>query len=115
MAVAAIAYNRDYLEEHVHPESMLRSSSLWNDDIPFEDKVVVKYPWDATDETPEITGLPPDIVLLAEIESMKRDMAKFKADLKSSFEETLIDQLDQRQVGGSGFTRGNKILKNWRR
>ena len=110
MAVAAIAYYRDYLAKHLHPESILRSTSLWNDDIPFHDKVVVKYPWNATDDTPEITGLPPDTVLLAEMESMKRDMAELKAELKSSFESTLIEQLDQREVGGSGFARGNEIV-----
>ena len=89
---------------------MLRSSSIWNEDILFEEKVVVRYPWDATDYTPEITGLPPDIVLLAKIESMKLEMAALKADLKSTFEKTLTEQLDQREVGGSGFARGNEII-----
>ena len=82
MAVAAIAYYRDYLAKHLHPESILRSTSLWNDDIPFHDKVVVKYPWNATDDTPEITGLPPDTVLRAEMESMKRDMAELKVEFR---------------------------------
>ena len=41
----------------------------------------MKYPWDITDDTLEITGLPLDIVLLAEIESMKRRM-----------EELLVEQ-----------------------
>ena len=111
MTVAAIAYYRDYLGDHLHPESMLRSSSIWNDEILFEEKVVVRYPWDATDDTPKITGLPPDIVLLAKVESMKLEMAALKADLKSTFESTLIEQLDQREVGGSGFARGNEIVE----
>jgi hypothetical protein len=111
MVVAVVVYHRDYLAEHLHADSILRSSSLWNEEIPFEDKVVVKHPWDASDDTPEITGLPPDIVLLAELESMHRDMAALKADLMSSFESTLIAQLDQREVGGSGFARGNEIIQ----
>ena len=110
MAVAAIAYHRTYLDEHLHPDSILRSSSIWSNDIPFDDKVVVKHPWDSTDDTPEITGVPLDIVLLVELESMHRKMAALKADLKSSFEATLIKQLDQREVGGSGFARGNEIV-----
>ena len=111
MVVAAIVYHRGYLARHLHADSILRSSLLWNEDILFEDKVVVKHPWDATDDTPEITGLPPDIVLLAELETMHRDMAALKADLTSSFESTLIAQLDQREVGGSGFARGNEIVQ----
>ena len=60
-----------YLDKNMHPSSVLRSSALWIGDIPFTDRVVVKYPWNAKTDTPEITGLTPDIVLLAEIESMK--------------------------------------------
>ena len=44
MAVAAIAYYRDYLTEHLHPERILRSLLLWNNTITFADWVVVKYP-----------------------------------------------------------------------
>ena len=111
MAVAALVFYRGHLEEHAHPRSDLRASYLWNATVPSAELVVVKYPWNATDDTPEITGLPPDIMLLAEIESLKHDMANLKADLASSFQETLIDQLDQRQVGGSGFARSNEILE----
>lgn len=32
-------------------------------------------------------------------------------DIKLSFESTLVEQLDQREVGGSGFARGNEILE----
>ena len=46
MAVAAIAYHRKYLAEHLHPDSILRSSSIWNDDILFNNKVIIKYLWD---------------------------------------------------------------------
>ena len=38
-------------------------------------------------------------------------MAALKADLKSSFESTLIKQLDHRKVGGSGFAKGNEIIE----
>ena len=50
-------------------------------------------------------------MLLADIETLKRDMADLKTDLMSSFQETLIHQLDERQVGGSGFVRSNEILE----
>ena len=89
----------------------MRTSTLWNDDIPFDDKVVVKYPLNATEDTPEITGLSPDIIILAENESMRQHMTELKAELKASFELTLIEQLNQRDVGGSGFARGNEIAE----
>ena len=110
MVVAAIAYYRDYLDKHTHPQSLLRATTVWNDGIPFSEKVVVRYPWDATEDTPHITGLPPDVVLLAEIESMKHDMAELKAKLKANFKSTLVEQLDMGDVGGSGFAHGNEIV-----
>ena len=71
----------------------------------------VKHPWDATSETPEITGIPPDIMLLTKMESLQWKMQDLSDELKLSFESTLVEQLDQRQVGGSGFVRGNEILE----
>ena len=41
---------------------------------------------------------------------MKNKMAELRMDLKSSFESTLIEQLNQREVGGSGFARGNVLV-----
>ena len=79
--------------------------------MPFPEKVGVKYPWDATHGTPEITGIPPDIVLLAEMESLQRTMQDLKEELKSSFKLTLVKQLDQHEVGGSGFASGHNILE----
>ena len=113
MSMAAIVHHREYLEEHLHQDSILRYSSFWADvdDIPFPEKVVVKYPWNATSDTPEITGIPPDIVLLAEMEALQLKMQDLKDDLKSSFKLMLVEQLDQREVGGSGFARGNEILE----
>jgi hypothetical protein len=113
MSMANIVHHREYLEEHLHQDCILRYSSFWAgvDDIPFPEKVVVKYPWNATCDTPEITGIPPDIVLLAEMEALQLQMRELKDELKSSFKSTLIEQLDEREVGGSGFARGNEILE----
>ena len=83
---------------------------MWKYDIPFEDKIVVKYPWDATDDTPEITGLPLDTVLLAKLESMQLKMKAMLDEQHARFESTLNDQLDRREVGGSNYARGDEIL-----
>ena len=80
MAIATIAHHRQYLDSHLHQDSVLRSTQLWSEDIPFAEKVVSKHPWDSTDETPEITGIPPDIVLLAKMEGMQRKVADLLAE-----------------------------------
>ena len=113
MVVAAIVYHRDYLNNHLHANSILRRSSLWNEDIPFGNKVVVKHIWAAMDDTPEITGFPLEIILLTELESMHCKMATLKADLTSSIELTLIAQLNQHlpKVGCFGFVWGNNTIQ----
>ena len=39
MAVAQIAYHREFLEQNLHNDNILRSSAIWNDDFPFENNV----------------------------------------------------------------------------
>ena len=85
MVAAAIVYYRKYLAKHLHVESISQSSPLPNANTLFDDKGAMKYPLDATDNTSEIIGLPPNTVLLAEINSMKHEMAEINAGLKSSF------------------------------
>ena len=46
MAVAVIVYHCKYLDDHLHPNSIVTSSSIWNDKILFDDKVTIKHPWD---------------------------------------------------------------------
>ena len=70
----------------------------------------MKCPWDATEDTPQITSLAPDIILLDEIESVKCDMAELKAELKTSFNSTLVKQLDKCDIGSSCFARRNEIV-----
>ena len=64
--------------------------------------------------TPVITGISPDIVLLNKIERLKMMMADLKFDLEQSFEsktnslkedlkETLTQELNDRNIGDSGF------------
>ena len=112
IALVAIANYRDCLAEHFYVNSISRTTPLCNIGIPaVENKVVVKYLWDDTDDPPEITGLLSDTVLLAEIESMKNETVELKTNFsKSSFESTPIKRLNQHEISGSGFTRGNEIV-----
>ena len=81
------------------------------DNMPFPEKVAVKYPWSATSKTPEITGILPDIVLLAKIKALQLKIEHLKDDHKLSFNLTLVNRLDQSKIGGSRVVCGNKFLK----
>ena len=87
MCVAALVHYDDYLKEHLHPNSMVRTSSFFTETIPLAEHVTTKFPWNATDDTPHITGIPPDIILLAELQSMKLEILELKSFLPSSFEK----------------------------
>jgi len=44
------------------------------DDIPLADCVCIKHPWSKADDTPRCTGIPADIMIMAEFESLKEKM-----------------------------------------
>ena len=54
------------------------------------------YPWTATDETPEFTGLPLHTVILAKMNEMKQCMTVLKTDIQKIIEF----ELNKRDVGG---------------
>ena len=91
MAVAQLAYQRNYLKKNLHSDGILRSSSYWNDGIPFDNMVVVKHPQDASDNTPETTGFPPDTALMVEIQSMQFKMKAILDKQHLRFELTLAN------------------------
>ena len=66
----------------------------------------VAYPWDSTVDTPKITGVPPHVLLMAEIEELKK---KFDA-LQVTIRTDMKDALDERGVGGSEY-HTNSILQ----
>ena len=82
----------------------------WTDNIPFADAVVTKLPWEKTADTPEVRGLPPDIMLLGEIEAQKQAFEQHAADIKASISADMKAQLDSRSVGGSGYAQSQSII-----
>ncbi len=70
MCVASIGYHRQFLEENLHSQSSIRTSIFMLETIPLQDRVTVKYPWNSTVDTPDFTGIPPDILIFANFESM---------------------------------------------
>jgi hypothetical protein len=70
MCIASIVHSRDFLLTNLHSMSKLRVSVFLLDDIPLANYAKVAYPWNKTSSTPEITGIPPDVLILAEFEDM---------------------------------------------
>ena len=122
MCIAQIEYHRDWLNEHLHPRSQVRQTIFYIDKNPYAENVTVRYPWNATADTPQITGLPPDIMLLAKLEAAEERHAKEKEELKnkidelggsikSTFENVLTDELDKRSIGGEGYAQSRDIME----
>jgi len=103
---ASICYHFEFLGEHLPERSRLRQSPLFQQcKATWIQIAVVKYPWDATDETPKLTGIPPHVALLAKLENLSRQMAKFKEE----FRGVLVEELDSRHLGGDSY-HAQKIL-----
>ena len=110
MCVASIAYHREFLQQNLHSDSKLRLSSFLMDEIPLAEYVTVAYPWNKTSDTPEITGIPPDVLILAEFEDMRNHFHDMEAHMKAHFEQTLRKELDDREVGGTAFTKMGEMM-----
>jgi hypothetical protein len=80
------------------------------EEMPFIDKLTVMYPWNATSDTPEVTGMPPDVLILSKFERLQEnfdrlqaDMAQLKDDISTNFTAILKSELDARDIGGSAY------------
>ena len=69
------------------------------EEIPHSSFVTVKYPWNCTDDTPEITGISPNILILSEFESVQQELQDLKIEITSSISVTIGNELDKRYVG----------------
>ena len=104
---ASICYHYDYLTSNLHEECSFRASPFFKD-IPeeFINVAKVAFPWDSTVDTPKLTGVPPHVLLMAEIEELK---IKFTA-LQVTIKNDMKDALDERGVGGNEY-HTNSILQ----
>ena len=58
----------------------------------------------------EMTGIPPHTVLLNQVENLRSVIKDLRGQLNADFKETLSDELDAREVGGSGFAQSKENL-----
>jgi len=109
--IASLTYHKKKGNlDSMHSNCPVRTSVFWIEDIPFADSVTTKHPWNATRDTPDLTGNPPDVNLLVEVKSLKDEIAQMKLDLKESFKEILVNELDSRSVGGGNYAQSNIVM-----
>ena len=78
---ACLCYHFEWVSENEDHRSTLRSSAMFigasaNPEI--RDCAVIKYPWNKTEQMPSPTGIPPHVLLQAEMEELKLAMTKMR-------------------------------------
>jgi len=97
---ASVCYHSTFLKERLRRTNRLHASPFFThipaDILPL---AVVKYPWNKTEDTPNFTGIPPHVSLLAEMQGMQEDLKMMKEDLNISF----CEEMDGRGNGSEGY------------
>jgi hypothetical protein len=100
MCFASICYHHKTLMASSHPQCPLRSSPLFRDIPPtILELACIAYPWNKTNDTPQLTGIPPHILALAEMEELKREIMSLESKIVASLRE----ELDSRGFGSTEF------------
>lgn len=93
MCFASICHHKEYLLDNLHERCPLRASPMFRD-IP--DSIVslakVSYPWDKTADTPSFTGIPPHVLMLCELEEVKKELRL----VREGIIDGLKDAMDER-------------------
>jgi hypothetical protein len=108
---ASICYHFDFLQNKLHLTNKLRASSLFTS-IPNEIKeaAVVRYPWNKTKKTPTFSGLPPHVVLMAQMKDLKQSFKEEMRNMQNSVLKEMKDEFDTRRLGTDGFFETQTVL-----
>ncbi len=104
---ASLCYHFDYLVAITPKRSKLQASPFFTN-IPnyAREAVVVKFPWTKTASMPSLTGLPPHVCILVQLEGLK-------AALESSKDEIIAgvkSDLDGRRLGSQSYYDKEEII-----
>ena len=88
---------------------MERTSIFLTETIPLAKFVTTKYPWNKTSATPEMTGIPADVLFMASMEDVKVIISYLKYLLETSFKTTFSSEIDAREVGGFAYPQSKDI------
>ena len=97
---ASVCYHHDFLDKHLHADCSLRASAFLKD-IPsqFTKIVKVSYRWEndgTNDCIPICSGIPPHVMILAEVEHMRNKVKVLRDQIKDDMNSVM----DARGVGG---------------
>mmetsp|Transcript_20744 Transcript_20744/g.31523 ORF Transcript_20744/g.31523 Transcript_20744/m.31523 type:complete len:642 (-) Transcript_20744:310-2235(-) len=97
---ASICYSHQKLHYQLHPDCPFRNSIFFRD-IPVHiiKRARTAFPWNATDDTPKFTGIPPHIIQLAKLEKLENEIVK----LRESLQPAVAGELNRRGVGCTQF------------
>ena len=92
---ASLCFHYDFLDRELHSMNKLRGSPMF----------IESFPWNKSRCTPVFTGVPPHVLLMASLESMKNSLDLHRENIVSELKE----ELDLRHVGGDAF-RASSLL-----
>jgi hypothetical protein len=96
-------YHYPHLNNQLHVRNQLRGSAIFQNIAThynrLKEMVQVKYPWNKTRFTPNFTGIPPHVSLMAEVQQLKMELQKQKTEIM----DELKKELDERNFGGDAY------------
>ena len=98
---AAMCYHFDFLDKNLSSKHPLRASTLFTSCKRFKYRrlATITFPWNSTDYSPGISGIPPHTMLLVQVERLKKDLNEQADKIVSGLKQ----ELDNRSVGGMAF------------
>ena len=102
---ATICFHRNKLKAILHEKCPLRASTIFRD-IPSDIMTLARiaHPWNSTEDTPEFTGILTHILILSEVERLKRAIESLKGEIINQ----LQDEMDKR--GFSSMEHNTKTI-----
>jgi len=97
MLLASVYCHFEFLRENLHMSNRLRSIPLFM--APPEELLkgaVYKYPWEMTDITPRLTGIPPHVTMLTKMDTLLKNQDAAADSLMAQIKQ----ELDERNMGG---------------
>ena len=90
MAFYSICYHYNNLVSNIHYECSFHASPFFKD-IPGDilKCVRVAYTWDTTEYTPTLTGIPPHVLMMSEMEIIRRKFDNLQKGIKSDTNKIL--------------------------
>ena len=116
--LASIIYHKEWAKVNLHEKNPIRTSPFLFEDIPFAELVRTAFPWTKTDDTPEFTGIPANVVYLArnaellkQLEEIKGTIFQESTRVISEVSTKVDDALDTRCVGGEGYAMSKYLIE----